>query len=418
MKLCVIGLGYIGLPTAVMFANSGCDVIGVDKSEEVINILKNGGVHIEEDGLNEIVRNCFDSGRLKVSTKPVAADVYIIAVPTPNACDKCLSCDIRLVVAACKEILPYLSKSNIVIVESTVAPRTLQDYIMPIFEEQGYTIGEDLYLAHCPERVLPGRILYEMRYNNRIVGGITKECTKHAAKVYETFVEGKIIKTDAKTAEIAKCMENTYRDVNIALANELAKVCGELNIDCLEAIRIANEHPRVNILWPGPGVGGHCLAVDPYFIYSKIPNLAKLIKTARDINSTMPYYVVEKTVELVEGIQKPKIVAFGLTYKGNIDDTRESPAIKIIELLKADGFQLEVYDPHVGKGVEQSPYELVKDSDLVLILADHDEFKEIDYNKVGDLMRRAYIFDTRNIIDAEEYADVTVINYGNLFEFV
>ncbi|MDO5294686.1 MAG: nucleotide sugar dehydrogenase [bacterium] len=418
MKLCVIGLGYIGLPTAVMFANSGCDVTGVDTSEKVINILESGGVHIEEDGLNDIVRNCFDSGKLRVSTKPVAADVYIIAVPTPNACDKCLSCDIRMVIAACKEILPYLSKNNTVIVESTVAPRTLEDYIKPVFEKAGYIIGKTLYLAHCPERVLPGRILYEMRYNNRIVGGITKQCTEHAAKVYETFVEGKIIKTDAKTAEIAKCMENTYRDVNIALANELAKVCGELDINCLEAIRIANEHPRVNILSPGPGVGGHCLAVDPYFIYSKMPNLAKLIKTGRDINSTMPYYVVEKTVELVEGIEKPKIVAFGVTYKGNIDDTRESPAIKIIELLKADGFQVEVYDPHVREKAKQTPYQIVKQSDLILILTDHDEFKEIDYNMVAGLMRRPYVFDTRNIIEDDVYSSITLINYGNLFEFV
>lgn len=418
MKLCVVGLGYIGLPTSVMFADSGCEVVGVDTEAEIIESIRNGHITIEEAGLEGKVMRCIANGTLRTELRPEEADVYIIAVPTPNACDKCLSCDIRAVIAACKEILPFLQNGNLVIVESTIAPRTLEDYIKPLFENEGYHIGETLYLAHCPERVLPGKILYEMCYNNRIIGGITPECTEQAANVYRKFVKGKIIKTDAKTAEITKCIENTYRDVNIALSNELAKICNELQINCLDVIKVANEHPRVNLLSPGPGVGGHCLAVDPYFIYAKLPHLAKLIKTGRDINTTMPYYVVQNTVRLLHGIKEPKIVAMGIAYKGNTDDIRESPAIKVVDLLEADGFKIQIYDPYIKSDNKLELTKVVKESDLLLILTDHDEFRDIDYSELVKGMRRPYIFDTRNIVIPEYCKEAVIINYGNLYQFV
>lgn len=418
MRICVVGLGYIGLPMAVMFANNGCNVIGVDISDESIKTLSSGHIHIEEEGLEKMVEGCLEKGSLTISKKPVSADAYMITVPTPNACDRCLSCDIRFVLAACKEILPYLLKENTVIIESTVAPGTLEDYIVPFFEKAGFHIGQDLYLAHCPGNVLSGKSLYEMRYNNQIVGGITKECTKRAAKLYQVFVEGKIIKTDAKTAEIAKCMENTYRDVNLALANELVRICDNLKINCLEAIKIANEHPRVNILSPGPGVDEHCLAVDPYFIYSKIPRLAKLIKTARDINSSMPEFVVEKIVSLLREIKNPIVSVFWGTYKGNRRDLKESPAYHVIELLKADGFDIRIYNQFTKEKADKDVNQVVRGSDLIVLLSDEDEIKEIDYDMLAERMRRPYVFDTIGIIDPYLYTKVQVINYGNIYEFV
>ena len=310
-----------------------------------------------------------------------------------------------------------MEKGNTVIVESTISPKSTDDYIKPIFEKAGFTIGKDLYLAHCPERVLPGQILYELKHNNRIVGGITKECTEHAAAIYGIFVEGEIIKTEAKTAELSKCMENTFRDVNIALANELAKICYKLDINCLDVIKMANKHPRVNIHQPGPGVGGHCLAIDPYFIYAKAPEEAKIIKLSRDTNCSMPQWVVEKTQMLLKGIENPKIAAFGVTYKGNVDDMRESPAIKIIELLKEKGFNVDIYDPHVNNDEFVDFETAIKGADIILILTDHNEYKNMDFNVIENLMRRPVIFDTRNIIKEDKNTNVKVINYGNIYKY-
>lgn len=249
-KICVIGLGYIGLPTSAVFAESGCEVVGVDISEKVVNMLNQGHIHIEEPGLGEVIKTQVEKGNFRASLTPEKADAFIVAVPTPNLDDEFRSCDLTYVIQGIKKIIPYLEKGNTVIVESTIAPKSMDDHVKPVLEEAGFAIGSDLYLAHCPERVLPGQILYELRHNNRIVGGITEECTEHAAEVYATFVEGEIIKTEAKTAELSKCMENTFRDVNIALANELAKICDELDINCLDVIQMANKHPRVNIHQP------------------------------------------------------------------------------------------------------------------------------------------------------------------------
>ncbi len=416
MKICVIGLGYIGLPTSAMFAKNNIDVIGVDINKKAVDTINEGKIHIEEPGLAEVVREVVLNGKLKAYLTPKAADAFIIAVPTPYNNDEFHSCDLTYVIQAVKDILPYVRKKNIVIVESTIGPRTMDDHIKPIFEEAGFTIGEDLFLSHCPERVLPGQILYELENNNRIIGGITPACTEKAAELYKVFVKGEIIKTEAKTAEMSKLMENTYRDVNIALANELAKICKRLEINVLDVIEMANKHPRVNIHRPGPGVGGHCIAIDPYFIYAAAPEEAKLIKQARDINSSMPEYVVDIVEQLLNKNKKAKIAAFGITYKGNVDDTRESPALEIINILQKKKYYVDIYDPHVTNETIKTYEEALKDANLLLVLTDHNEFKEMDFSKIEELMEEPIIFDTRGIIKNNPNFNVKVINYGTLYE--
>lgn len=417
MKICVVGLGYIGLPTSAMFASHGCEVVGVDVTKSVVDTLNAGNIHIEEPGLGEVIKEVVASGRFRASMIPEEADAFILAVPTPNLNDEFKSCDLTYVISAAKSILPYLKKGNTVIVESTIAPRSTNDFVKPVFEEYGFTIGEDLYLAHCPERVLPGQILYELKHNNRIVGGITPACTEHAAAVYSIFVEGELIKTEAKTAELSKCMENTFRDVNIALANELAKVCYELDINCLDVIDMANKHPRVNIHAPGPGVGGHCLAIDPYFICAKAPEEAKIIRLARDTNTSMPEFVVEKTKMLLQGIENPKIAAFGVTYKGNVDDVRESPSMEIVKMLQHEGYNVVVYDPHVNNPEYVDFDTAVTNADIIVVLTDHNEYKNMDLEAIAQKMKHPVLFDTRNIVHDADGTGLTVVNYGNLYQF-
>ncbi|WP_054787633.1 nucleotide sugar dehydrogenase [Gracilibacillus dipsosauri] len=418
MNLCTVGLGYIGLPTSIMFAKHGVNVVGVDVSENVIESLNNGKIHIEEPGLQEALEEVIDKGTFKAQLKPEKADTFIIAVPTPNNDDEHKSCDLTYVLSAIESILPVLEKGNTVIVESTIAPRTMDDSVKPRLEEAGYTIGEDIFLVHCPERVLPGQIMHELIYNNRIVGGITDACTEKGAEVYETFVQGEIIKTQAKTAEMSKLMENTFRDVNIALANELAKVSTELGINALEVIEMANKHPRVNLHTPGPGVGGHCLAVDPYFIIAKAPESAKLINLSRQINNSMPEYVMDVAEKLLAKNNGKKITVFGLTYKGNVDDIRESPAMDIYEALHAKP-ELDVvaYDPHVQLSfVEKDLAKALDGSDLVLVLSDHNEFKALTSEHYAK-MNTKQVFDTKNVV--KEWTDeINYMNYGNLYKFL
>lgn len=418
MKICVMGLGYIGLPTAAMFAGKGAETVGVDVNPEIIEAIRTERFHTEEPGLTEQIKECVKEGSLRVSMAPAHADVFIIAVPTPYCAEEGHRCDLHFVMEAVTEIVPYLVPGNTVIIESTMAPRSTEDYIKPILEEAGFTIGTDLYLAHCPERVLPGNILEEMKYNNRIVGGITSACAQHAAEAYRIFVEGEITCTEASTAEMCKCMENTFRDVNIALANELEKICDYLKINCLDVIRLANKHPRVNIHQPGPGVGGHCLAIDPYFIVSKAPEEAKLIQLSRNINESMPAYVAEKAKLLLREVKAPKITVLGLAYKGNVDDVRESPAAEVIRILKEQNICTTVYDPYVRSGSCSSIEEALTNADLALILTDHDEFRHLPFKKMVQIMRRPVIFDTRNMVEAENGEGVTVINYGNLYRFI
>ena len=410
MKVCIIGQGYIGLPTAALFSKSHCEVVGVDISEKIINNLNKGIVHIEEPGISDQIKNAVDKKVYSASLTPQKADAFIITVPTPYIVEN-YSCDLSYVIEACHSILPVLEKGNTVIIESTIAPMSTDEQIKPIFEKAGFTIGEDLYLAHCPERVLPGRIMYELVNNNRIIGGVTPECAKKASEVYGQFVKGELILTEAKTAELSKCMENTFRDVNIALANELAKICAEIGVNALDVIEMANKHPRVNLHSPGPGVGGHCLAIDPYFIYAKAPETAKIIKLARDTNNSMPDFVCENVKKI---IKEGKISVLGVSYKGNTDDDRESPAYEIIAKLSSD-YEILVHDTHIENPNYVSLEEAVKDSDLILVLCDHDEFKDLDYDLIKSSMKSPIIFDTKNIIK-EVPDEIKLYNYGNLYE--
>lgn len=413
-NLCVVGLGYIGLPTAAMFAHHGWNVHGVDVNPHAVDMLNQGKIHIEEVGLLEMVEQVVKAGNLRASTEPVSADCFIIAVPTPHTSDN--KANLNYVVQATRSILEKVEKGNVIIVESTIPPRTIDDVIAPLFDGAGWIVGEDIFLAHCPERVLPGRILIELVENNRIVGGINKVSADEAAEVYATFVKGELLKTSALSAEMSKLMENTYRDVNIALANELVKISERLGIDALEVIQLANHHPRVNLHQPGPGVGGHCLAVDPYFIIEKAPEESKLISDARVINNSMPNFVIEQVEKLTES-KNSKVAILGLTYKGNIDDVRESPAMEIVEKLLDQGYDLGVYDPHIKQ--EQVEFRLssfdeaVAEAECVLVLTDHNEFKELDEDVILTKSKRPTILDTKNCVVVKS-DQIKYVNFGNL----
>lgn len=414
MKISISGLGYIGLPTATMFAKSGWDVTGVDVNPIAVEKLNRGEINIEEVGLEELVKSEVEAGHLKAQLTPSEADCFIIAVPTPFNED--YTADLTYVIEATNAILPILKKGNTVIVESTIPPRTIDDVVAPILIEAGWKPGEDIYLAHCPERVLPGRILIELVENTRIVGGINEESAQKAAAIYRSFVTGDILISSAVSAEMSKLMENTYRDVNIALANELVKISEKLDIDALEVIQLANYHPRVNLHQPGPGVGGHCLAVDPYFIIESAPEQSVLISNARNINNSMPEFVVNQMRKILPETTS-KIAVLGLTYKGNIDDVRESPAMEVLELLQKAGYKLGIFDPHIEQ--EQVNFylssfsEAVTDSECVLVLTDHDEFKQLDENVILSQMKKPIIFDTKNCVKILN-PNIMYTNFGKL----
>ena len=410
MKICIMGQGYIGLPTAALFTRNHCEVVGVDINEQIVENLNKGIIHIEEPGISDIIKNAVKNKVYTASLTPEKADAFIITVPTPYIVEN-YSCDLSYVITACETIIPYIEKGNTVIIESTIAPMSTDETIKPIFEKTGFTIGEDLYLAHCPERVLPGKIIEELIHNDRIIGGVTPECAVKASEVYGQFVEGDLMLTEAKTAELSKCMENTFRDVNIALANELAKICAEIGVNALDVIEMANKHPRVNLHSPGPGVGGHCLAIDPYFIYAKAPETAKIIKLARDTNNSMPDFVCEYVNKI---ISEGKIAVFGVSYKGNTGDDRESPAYEIIAKLSTK-YEIAIHDPHIENPNFVSFEEAVKDANLILVLCDHDEFKDMDYDYINKSMAKSVIFDTKNIIK-EVPSEIKLFNYGNLYE--
>ncbi|WP_347108236.1 UDP-N-acetyl-D-mannosamine dehydrogenase [Paenarthrobacter sp. S56] len=409
-SVAVIGLGYIGLPTAAILATNGISVVGVDVNQRTVDAVNRGEVPFVEPDLGVHVAGAVSQGNLRATTETPASQAYIVAVPTPFLSDR--SADLSYIEAAARGIAPQLAGGELIILESTSPPRAtrhLADYILglrPDLSLDGSNGGPVIHFAHCPERVLPGRVMIELVTNDRIVGGITSEAAQLAKDLYAVFCQGEILLTDDVTAEMAKLVENSYRDVNIAFANELSVISDKLGIDVWELIRLANHHPRVNILQPGPGVGGHCIAVDPWFIVAAAPGESRLIRTAREVNDAKPEWVVEKVREAALAYGKePKIAALGLAFKANIDDLRESPAIGIAAELAEGlpGAQLLVAEPHVeslpraleGRDnvVLTDTADAIAQADVVVVLVDHDEFKGVDPETLADKA----IIDTRGI---------------------
>ncbi len=405
--VCVLGLGYIGLPTASTFATHGLRVVGVDVNQRVVEVLRNGEVHIHEPGLRTLVQTAFQSDNLKISEAPEPADAFIIAVPTPITEDK--RADMRYVEAAAESIVPHLQKGNLVVLESTSPPRTTLDSLAPILERSGLAAGEDFYLAYTAERVLPGKILQELVENARVVGGVNRASAEAARDLYTTFVRGEIHLTDATTAEMVKLMENTYRDINIAIANEFARLGDELGVDIWQAIALANLHPRVNILQPGPGVGGHCISVDPWFLVEAAPESSQLIRQARAVNDAQPQHVVRLVQKALGSVKGKTIAALGLSYKANVDDLRESPAVAVVELLIGEGAEVRFYEPFVphaavdGAVTASSLETVLEGSEAVLLLVNHDQYRDLDPLHTARLMPGRVAIDTRGVWSAERW---------------
>ena len=378
----VIGLGYIGLPTALMMASHGVEVVGTDYNKELVDTLNAGHTSFKEDGLDELFQDALKAG-IKFSTEYQVTDTYIVSVPTPY--DKfSKKVDACYVVAAVKSVLEVAPKGATVVVESTVSPGTMEKFVRPAVEEAGYVIGEDIHLVHAPERIIPGNMVYELLHNNRTIGADDREIGEKIKKLYSSFCQGEIVVTDIKTAEMTKVVENTFRAVNIAFANELARICRHDNMDVYEIIKICNMHPRVNILQPGPGVGGHCISVDPWFLVGDYPSLAKVIDESMKTNDSQPDFVLNRIYEIMKenGLTDVKRVGlYGLTYKENVDDMRESPTLQLLESQErhlATG--LKVYDPFITKDVVANQYHdldtFLNDVDMVVIMVKHNEIKE------------------------------------------
>lgn len=397
----VMGLGYIGLPTASILATKGHKVVGVDINPKTIDIINQGYIHIVEPDLDILVKSAVGSGNLKAFLQPEEADIFIIAVPTPFklTVENPKTPDICYVEAATRSISPYLKPGNLVILESTSPIGTterIRDIIYELRPDLAAT-GK-LFIAHCPERVLPGHIIRELVDNDRIIGGIDRASAENARVLYHSFCNGKIYLTDARTAEMAKLTENSFRDVNIAFANELSLICDRLGINVWELIELANKHPRVKILQPGPGVGGHCIAVDPWFVISAAPEDAKLIRTAREINDYKPHWVLEKVYAKAERFKHPIIGCLGLAFKANIDDLRESPALEIVrELMKVETMRVMACEPNVNDDFNEFKLyaldEVIREADILLVLVDHAEFMAID----RELLKEKVVIDTRGI---------------------
>lgn len=406
-KICVLGLGYIGLPTAAMFATNGFQVQGVDIDQDVVHTLNNGDLPIQEPGLKTVVQAAYKSGNLCVDCQVEPADVFIIAVPTPITEEKKANLD--YVTSAARSIQPNLERNNLVILESTSPPRTTVDVIKPILEDSDLTAGEDFFLAYSPERVLPGKILKELVDNSRVIGGINQTSAELGKELYSSFVEGEIVMTDATTAEMVKLMENTYRDINIAIANEFSRLGEYFGINIWEAIEIANRHPRVDILNPGPGVGGHCISVDPWFLVENVPDLTPLIQQAREVNDSQPEYIVNKLAEELGGLKGKKIATLGITYKADVDDIRESPALDVINNLVNKGAEVKIYDPYVQHvdGVGEKLHDNLKGTlsgaECILLLVDHEQFKDIDVQRIASFVEERIVFDTRHVLQRDKW---------------
>lgn len=409
--ICVLGLGYIGLPTASIFATKGKRVLGVDVVPKVVETVNRGGIHIEEPDLDILVKAAVQSGNLRASLAVEPADVFIIAVPTPfrATADNPRAPDLAYVEAATRSIAPVVAPGALVILESTSPVGTTElmrqwlDDELRRLDRAGPRV-EELFFAHCPERILPGQMLKELVVNDRIAGGLTRAAAERARDLYRTFCTGEIFLTDARTAEMAKLTENAFRDVNIAFANELSMICARLGIDVWELIKLANRHPRVKILQPGPGVGGHCIAVDPWFIVDAAPEAARLIRTAREVNDQKPQFVLEQVRTACRGRERPVIACLGLAFKADVDDLRESPALEItVELAKSGIGQVIAVEPHVSElptALAKLPQvrlaaaeKALREADVVVLLVNHREFAEIDRG----LLRGKAVVDTRGL---------------------
>lgn len=396
----VLGLGYVGLPAAVLLARSGLRVSGVDPSDFARERVENTQQSIPEPGLRIAINEVRDTGRLVVSAKPTAAAAYILAVPTPTNPDN--TADISYVEQAAESICTVLDRGCLVVIESTVSPGTSERIAALIEARTGLCAGSDYALAHAPERVLPGNILYEIVNNDRIIGGITPTCAKRASELYARFVTGAIHTTDARTAEAVKLLENTYRDVNIALANEFALIASEIGVDAWEAIRLANFHPRVNVLRPGPGVGGHCLAVDPYFL-SQCSSRSRLIPTARQVNDGMAAHVVELVSSLVGSLSGRRVALLGVSYKADVDDTRLSPSLSVARALVRAGACVRLTDPFAAEAEEFSESlqpldEAVAGADCLVLLTPHSEYRSLVPEVIGATMERRCLVDAQGFL--------------------
>lgn len=407
-RVCVVGLGYIGLPTAAFIASKGIHVYGVDVNPRYVEAINRGDVPFVEPGFDELLRKVVNDGLLTAGSKQVGADAYIVCVPTPFK--EHHEVDTKYIMAAAEAMAPHLRYGALVVLESTSPPGTtelLGEKLIELRPDLSLDEGAEnaIYLAHCPETVLPGRIMDEMENNDRVIGGLNPTATQATVDLYRTFVTAEIVTTNAATAEMAKLTENSFRDVNIAFANELSLICDRLDIDVWELIEIANHHPRVNILQPGPGVGGHCIAVDPWFIVSSAPEESKLIRQAREVNDSKPSVVVRKVKEKLNGIEKPVLAALGVSFKPDIDDLRESPALKIVEELAASisNIDVRVVEPNIsvlpeslvrkGNVKLNRISEALEDADVILLLVDHKEFKEMSKSKVDS----SKLIDTRGL---------------------
>lgn len=405
----VVGLGYIGLPTAAIFASQKIKVIGVDVNQHAVDTINRGEVHIVEPDLEQVVQDSVEDGYLKASSKPVAADAFLIAVPTPFM--ENYEPDLSYIESAAKSIAPVLKRGDLVVLESTSpvgATEKMARWMAEIRPDLTFPqdAGDcsDIRVAHCPERVLPGHVLRELVQNDRVIGGMTPSCSEKASSLYNIFVQGECIVTDVRTAEMCKLTENSFRDVNIAFANELSVICDKLDINVWELIRLANRHPRVNILQPGPGVGGHCIAVDPWFIISSVPESTQLIRAAREVNDSKPFHVFKSIKAAAEQVSSPVIACLGLAFKADIDDLRESPSLKIVEMLAQSAMgKLLLVEPNIDEAPSNlvglnhvelvSLDEALERSNIVLMLVNHREFYGVTERQLADKA----VIDTRGV---------------------
>ncbi len=402
MKINVIGLGYIGLPTALMFATHGVEVVGTDYNKELVETLNEGKTTFEEKGLDELFKKALKSN-IKFTTEYQQEDIYIISVPTPYEKEN-KKIDPKYVISAVETVLQVCKKGAIIVIESTISPGTIDKFIRPVIKEKGYETGKDIHLVHAPERIIPGNMIYELENNSRTIGADEKEIGEKIKKLYASFCKGDIVVTDIKTAEMTKVIENTFRDINIAFANELSRICRKENMDVYEVIKIANKHPRVNILQPGPGVGGHCISVDPWFLVGDYPDIVNVIKAAREVNDGQPEFVLERLRAILKEnniSDLSKVGIYGLTYKDNVDDIRESPTLQMLEKLSKDEKEkFKVYDPYIKKEITKNQYfnfdEFIKDINVIIIMNAHDHIKE-NIEKINNML----ILDTKNIIESK-----------------